>query len=130
MNAPKIVVFSCAHAGHSALNAAGNARLNYPAALLPLKVSCLAAVSPAAILQAFEKGAAGVLLLGCPEEECRHAAGRALAGETFARTRELAALLGLGAEQLVLARLPFHSEEAFAETVRQFVENLNTGESQ
>jgi len=121
---PKIVVFTCNWNAYSGLETAGAERREYAAAVRPLKVMCLGRLSAGIILKAFEKGADGVLLLGCPPGECHYEFGNRRAEEVFAEAEEMAALLGLRDEQLQLDWVAAGEGEAFVEKVRAFVEKL------
>lgn len=127
MSEPLVVVFTCNWNAYSGLETAGAERRSYPAAVRPLKVQCLGRLGPGIILKAFEKGAGGVLLLGCPPNECAYGFGNHRAEEVFEQAREMADLMGLGAEQLKLDWLPAGEGEAFVTKVSEFVAALNGG---
>jgi coenzyme F420-reducing hydrogenase delta subunit len=104
---------------------AGVKRQGYSAATRPIKVMCLGRLNPGIILKAFEKGADGVLLLGCPPGECHYEFGNRRAEEVFAEVKDLAALLGYRDEQLKLDWVAAGEGDSFAEKVRGFVAALN-----
>jgi len=66
---PAVVMFTCNLEGLQALDRAGEEHLAYPP-VLPVFVPCINAVHEAHILNAFNSGADGVILLGC--EDCTH----------------------------------------------------------
>ena len=122
---PKIVVFTCNWNAYSGLESAGAERRGYAAAPRPLKVMCLGRLSPGIILKAFEKGADGVLLLGCPPGECHYEFGNRRAEEVVAQARSTASLLGYRDEQLKLDWVPAGDGQTFAQKVQSFVATLN-----
>ncbi len=61
-----VVVFTCNWSAYSGLESAGSEPRCYSPVIRPIKVICLGRLSPGLILKTFEKGADGVLLLGCP----------------------------------------------------------------
>ncbi|MBM4464417.1 MAG: hydrogenase iron-sulfur subunit [Chloroflexi bacterium] len=124
MTEPRIVVFTCNWNAYSALEAAGYKRLAYPASVRPIKVMCLGRLHPGLILKAFELGADGVLLLGCPPGECHYEFGNQRAEELFQETRAIAHLLGIGDERLKLDWLGVGEGEAFVQKVMEFGEGL------
>jgi len=124
---PKVVVFTCNWQAYSSLEAAGADHTSYPAAIRPLKVMCLGRLSAGIILKAFEKGADGVLLLGCPPGECRYEFGNRRAEEVFSEAKEMAALLGFADEQLKLDWLAADDGRGFVKKVREFVAGLEAG---
>jgi len=90
----KIILFTCNWHAFSSLEAVGKSDLVYSPALMPIRISCLGRITPGIILKAFEGGAAGVCLLGCPEGECRYHNGNLEAREVFKESRKLLRLLG------------------------------------
>jgi F420-non-reducing hydrogenase iron-sulfur subunit len=121
---PRVVIFTCNWNAHESLQEAGKQHLNYPPSARPLKVDCLGQVSPSLILKAFEKGADGVMLVGCPPEECHYEFGSRRAAELFEEVRQLARLLGFGDEQLQFHQVHTGEGAALIEAVRSFVEQL------
>jgi F420-non-reducing hydrogenase iron-sulfur subunit len=120
----KVIVFTCNWNAYSGLEMAGYERLSLPAGVRPVKVMCLGRLHPGLVLKAFELGADGVLMLGCPPGECRYEFGNSRAEELFEETRALARLLGIGAERLHLDWVAAGDGEAFVEKVREFVEGV------
>ena len=115
-----IVVFTCNWNAYSALETAGSRRLAYPANVRPIRVMCLGRLHTGLILKAFELGADGVLLLGCPPGECHYQFGNQRAEELFQETRAIAHLLGIGDERLKLDWVGAGEGEAFVRKVTEF----------
>jgi F420-non-reducing hydrogenase iron-sulfur subunit len=120
----KVIVFTCNWNAYSGLETAGYERLSVPAGVRPVKVMCLGRLHPGLVLKAFELGADGVLMLGCPPGECRYEFGNSRAEELFEETRALACLLGIGEERLWLDWVAAGDGEAFVEKVREFVQGV------
>ena len=117
---PRIIVFTCNWSAYSALETAGSKRLAYPANVRPIRVMCLGRLHPGLILKAFELGADGVLLLGCPPGECHYESGNERAEELFQETRAIAHLLGIGDDQLMLDWVGVGEGEVFVQKVTEF----------
>jgi heterodisulfide reductase subunit A len=75
------VAFCCEHSAYPAADLAGRLRLHYPENLRIIRVPCAGQVDVFHILKAFEKGAAGVLVMGCEEGACHHITGNTRAKE-------------------------------------------------
>jgi F420-non-reducing hydrogenase iron-sulfur subunit len=101
----KVILFSCNWHAYSSLESAGINRLTYPATVYPIRLACLGRITSGIILKAFEKGADGVYLIGCPEGECQHKSGDQAARQVFQETRALLKLLGYAEDQLQYSRL-------------------------
>ena len=114
------MVFACNWGGHSGAEAAGMEHLALPAGVRVVRLPCLGRLSPGLILRTLEMGAAGVLLLGCPEDSCAYDFGRNLADEAFTQAQALARMVGVNPERLGLIGLALGDGEAFAREVRNF----------
>jgi len=121
---PKVVIFTCNWNAHESLQEAGKQRLALPAGARPLKVDCLGQVGSSTTLKAFEKGADGVMLIGCSAEECHFEFGSRRAEELFEETRKLAGLLGFGEERLAFHQVHTGEGTVLVEKVREFVEQV------
>ena len=125
----RVIVFTCNWNAYSGLETAGYERLSLPAGVRPVKVMCLGRLHPGLVLKAFELGADGVLMLGCPPGECHYEFGNSRAEELFEETRALARLLGIGGKQLQLDWVAAGDGKAFTEKVRCFVEDVEQATS-
>jgi len=68
----KIVAFLCNWCSYGGADTAGGLRLRYPANTRFIRVMCSGRVNESFILEAFEKGAAIVLLSGCHLGDCHY----------------------------------------------------------
>ena len=121
----RVVIFTCNWNAHDSLNDAGYRHLSYPQGVRLLKVDCLGQIGASAVLKAFEKGADGVMLVGCLPDECHFEFGSRRALELFEEVCRLATLLGIGEEQLAFHQVSAGEGEALAEKVRLFVEGVS-----
>lgn len=121
----RVVIFTCNWNAHESLEEAGRQRLSYPAGVRHLKVDCLGQVGSRVILKAFEKGADGVMLIGCSPEECHYEFGSRRAAELFEEVRKLTSLLGFRQERLEFHQVHAGEGERLLETVRAFVDRLS-----
>jgi coenzyme F420-reducing hydrogenase delta subunit len=125
MNTDKVVVFTCNWNAYSGLETAGVAKLPYSASVRPIKVMCIGRISPALILKAFERGAAGVLLLGCPQGECHYEFGNRHAEQAAGVARNLVRLLGYSDTRLKLDRVAVSDGKDWVDKVQSFLAGLN-----
>ena len=72
---PKIVAFFCNWCTYTAADLAGVSRLKYAPNIRVIRVMCSGRVDPQFILDAFAKGADGVLLGGCHPGDCHYNEG-------------------------------------------------------
>jgi NADPH-dependent glutamate synthase beta subunit-like oxidoreductase/coenzyme F420-reducing hydrogenase delta subunit/formate hydrogenlyase subunit 6/NADH:ubiquinone oxidoreductase subunit I len=125
-----VLVFTCNWNPYSGLERAGVERLSYSAQIYPMRVMCLGRLRPGIILKAFERGAHGVLLLGCPQDECRYEFGGRRAEETFAVARDLVRTMGYPDRCLKLERVAVGDGKAWVNRIQTFVAGLNRNQGQ
>ncbi len=125
MKSDKVLVFTCNWNAYHGLESAGVKHQTYSAAIHPLKVMCLGRLGPGIILKAFEHGAAGVLLLGCPPEECHYDFGNRRAEEMFTIASDLIHVLGYSKKRLKMDRVTVGDDLTWVEKVQSFVDELN-----
>ncbi len=72
---PIIIGFLCNWCSYTGADLAGVARLQYPPNLRPIRVMCTGMVHPDLVMEAFSKGADGVIIMGCHPGECHYLEG-------------------------------------------------------
>ena len=123
----KAIVFTCNWSAYQGLETAGRNHASYAPWIYPIKVMCMGRLNPGIILKAFNLGAKGVLLLGCPPDECHYEFGSRRAEETFDLTRKLMQLLGHSDKRLVMDWVAAGNEETWVTKLQTFVDGLNGG---
>jgi NADPH-dependent glutamate synthase beta subunit-like oxidoreductase/coenzyme F420-reducing hydrogenase delta subunit/NAD-dependent dihydropyrimidine dehydrogenase PreA subunit len=120
-----VLVFTCNWNPYSGMETAAVEQLSYSARVYPIRVMCLGRLRPGIILKAFERGAQGVLLLGCPQDECRYEFGGRRSQEAFAVARELVRTMGYSDQRLKMDRVAAGDGNAWVNKVQAFVAGLN-----
>ena len=87
----KIVIFACENSGLQALEQAGGV----PEATELVKLPCTGKVDIGMVLKCLENGCDGILVLGCPEDNCKYLRGSARAGKRMAMVRKRLAEMGM-----------------------------------
>ena len=87
---PKIVAFFCNWCTYLAADLAGTSRLRYAANIRVVRLMCSGRVDPQFVLDAFAKGADGVLIGGCHPGDCHYQEGNY---QTLRRVQMLKRLL-------------------------------------
>jgi coenzyme F420-reducing hydrogenase delta subunit len=121
----KIIIFTCNWNAYSGLESAGRDHREYSADIRPIRVTCLGRLHPGIILKAFERGAAGVMMLGCPPDECHYDFGIRGVEEVFRLSQELLQLLGYRDRQLQFDCVAADDGETFVEKIHAFIAGLN-----
>ncbi|HME54247.1 MAG TPA: hydrogenase iron-sulfur subunit [Candidatus Lokiarchaeia archaeon] len=72
---PIIIAFLCNWCSYAGADLAGTAKMQYPPNARVIHVMCSSMVDPLYIFTAFAKGADGVLVAGCYEQDCHYNTG-------------------------------------------------------
>ncbi len=125
METGNLIVFTCNWSAYSGLETAGAKHHTYQPDIMPVKLMCLGRLSTGIILKAFQHGARGVLLLGCPKDECKYDFGNRHAEMIVAEAKELLDLLGYTSNRLKMDAINAGEGEKFVKMVREFAVNLD-----
>ena len=121
---PKIVAFLCNWCSYAAADLAGVSRMKYPPNVKIIKVMCSGRVDPQFILEAFRKGADGVLVAGCHPGDCHYIEGNL---KTMRRMKLLHKLLedfGIEKERLRLEWVSASEADKFVKVTSEMVEQI------
>jgi F420-non-reducing hydrogenase iron-sulfur subunit len=121
---PKIIAFCCNWCSYAAADLAGISRMQYPGSIRIIRVMCSGMVHPEMVLHALNKGADGVMIIGCHLGECHYIKGNEMAlarAEVIADTLED---LGYESERFQLAWVSSAEPERLVETFRAMADRL------
>jgi len=121
---PKIVAFTCTWCGYPSASLAGVNKVEYPANIRIVRVMCSGSVEPSVIMDAFENGADGVIIIGCLMDNCHYVAGNKYAQERVDALKKLFDIMGLDSRRLRTEWINASERTKFAKTVSEFVEEM------
>jgi F420-non-reducing hydrogenase iron-sulfur subunit len=90
----------------------------------PIRVTCAGRIDPAICLYAFEKGASGLLVIGCKEKECRYGPGPTQGPEMAERVRGILRILGVEPERFSTLNYASHETNRLYEDMAAFVKRI------
>lgn len=122
---PRVLVFACEWSGYAATELAGAQKRTYPANVRVIRLDCSGRLQAGLIFNAFEMGAAGVLVLGCAQKLCHYERGNERAAAAFGQVEELSTLLGLHPNRLKLAWAPPDDGAALADLINEFAAGVD-----
>jgi coenzyme F420-reducing hydrogenase delta subunit len=99
-------------------------RLQYPPNLRIIEVPCTGKVDIIHLLQAFEYGADGVIVVGCMEGDCHYQKGNLFAKSRVKRAKEILDKVGLGGERVAMFNLSAGMGGRFAEIVQEMTNKI------
>ena len=121
---PKIIAFCCDQSGYAAADMAGTLKLKLPGNVDVVRVPCAGRIETIYLLKALEKGADGVLIFACYEENCQFLRGNLRAKGRLSYAHRMLEKIGLEKERLEICHLATNSGVRFAEALHQKSEQL------
>ncbi|MFH1139113.1 MAG: hydrogenase iron-sulfur subunit [Pseudomonadota bacterium] len=124
LEAGEIMGFGCNWGGGAAADNAGLKGLKYDSRFHLLQVPCIGQLDPAVLGRAFVDGANGLLLLGCPPEECHHSYGLDHSWSRVNLIKKLLTVGGLDRNRIALAHVDINNSEGFVKAVNNFMAEI------
>jgi len=121
---PRIVAFCCDQSGYPAADMAGTLRLNFPKNVEIVRVPCAGRIETIYLLKALEKGADGVVVFACYEDNCQFLRGNLRAKGRLSYAHRMLEKIGLEKERLEICHLATNSGVRMAEALRRKSEQL------
>ena len=121
---PRIVAFFCNWCTYTAADLAGVSRMKYAANTRTIRVMCSGRIDPQFILEAFAKGADGVLIGGCHPNDCHYAEGNYKMLRRFRLLKRMLAGMGIAEARLRLEWISAAEGEKVKSVVNDMVAKL------
>jgi F420-non-reducing hydrogenase iron-sulfur subunit len=122
---PKIVGFFCNWCTYPGIDLAGKKKLTMPTGIAPIRVMCSGRVAPELILNAFLRGADGVIVTGCHPGECHYEEGNFFGRRRFALTKTVFKTLGLESERIKLAWFSADESRKLSTIMTEFMDDIS-----
>lgn len=121
---PEITVFMCIYCAYMAADTAGALRIKYPANVKLIKLPCTGKTDRRYLLEAFEQGADGVCVVGCPIGNCHHVRGNERGLARVKHTKKILDDIGLGGERLQMYFVSGGMGNTFANAIRDIARRV------
>lgn len=121
---PRIVAFLCNWCSYTGADLAGTSRMEYRSNVRVIRVMCSGRIEPTFILEAFIKGADGVLVCGCHPGDCHYQEGNYRCLRRFKMMQRYIRQMGIEAERMKLEWISASEGKQFAELVNSFTETI------
>jgi F420-non-reducing hydrogenase iron-sulfur subunit len=121
---PYVIGFCCNWCSYAGADLAGTSRFQYPPNMRIIRVMCSGMVHPHYVIKALEKGADGVIIMGCHIGDCHYMSGN---NKAEARAKAIKALMddiGMEPGRFHLEWVSASEGQKFADTVKTFVEQV------
>lgn len=120
---PTITVFYCINTFFEEVSLPAGSENNYE--LQTVKLPCSGMVKDVFLLKAFETGADAVVVLVCPEEQCRYVQGSIRARKRVEWVQNLLDEIGLSGRRLSIFNIPPGSRGSSVEIIRKTLADLD-----
>lgn len=121
----EVMAIGCNWGGTAAADHAGLRGLQTDDRFFLLPVGCIGQLDPTVMGRAFLEGANGLLLLGCPPEECHHSYGLDHTWSRVLLIKKLFSLIGLERERIALAHADLNKPDEYVKTVKSFMATMD-----
>lgn len=119
---PKITIFHCVNAFSELASLSLTKGNGFD--LRTVKLPCSSMIKDVYLLRAFEAGSDAVIVLVCPEGECRQVSGNLRAKKRVARVQEILDEVGIDGRRLSLFNITPEDGEATAKIIRKALSGL------
>ncbi len=119
---PKITIFHCVNAFSELASLSLTKGNGFD--LRTVKLPCSSMIKDVYLLRAFEAGSDAVIVLVCPEGECRQVSGNLRAKKRVARVQEILDEVGIDGRRLSLFNITPENGEAAAKIIRKALSGL------
>jgi F420-non-reducing hydrogenase iron-sulfur subunit len=121
---PKIVAFFCNWCTYLAADLAGTSRIKYSPNIRVIRTMCSGRVDPQFVLEAFARGADGVLIGGCHPGDCHHQEGNYKTLRRVRMLRRVLRVMGIEDERFRLEWISASEAERLKVVVNDMVEKI------
>jgi F420-non-reducing hydrogenase iron-sulfur subunit len=121
---PRIVAFFCNWCTYLAADLAGTSRIKYAPNTRVIRVMCSGRVDPQFVLDAFAKGADGVLIGGCHPNDCHYQEGNYKALRRYHLLKRMVRQMGIEEERLRLEWISAAEGDRVRVVVNDMVEKI------
>ncbi|RZN50014.1 hydrogenase iron-sulfur subunit [archaeon] len=119
---PRIIAFLCNWCSYGAADMAGTSRVQYPSNVRIIRFMCSGRIDPNFVVEAFLRGADGVMMTGCHIGDCHYIDGNYKTVHRYEFLSHYLDVLGIGSERLKLAWCSAAEGNKFASEVKEFTD--------
>lgn len=121
---PRIAAFFCNWCTYTAADLAGVSRLKYAANVRIIRLMCSGRVDPQFVMEAFVRGADGVLIGGCHPGDCHYVEGNYKALRRFEMLKRMMSDFGIEEKRLRLEWISASEGEKMRTVVNEMVTDV------
>ena len=123
---PKVIAFLCSWCSYASADLAGVAGIQYSPNVRVVRVPCAGRINPLFIIKSLQRGADGVLVVGCHPGKCHYTTGNLYARRRFGLLKSLLEHVGVEDGRVQFSWIWAAEGEKFARLVVDMVESLRS----
>ncbi|HMK44830.1 MAG TPA: hydrogenase iron-sulfur subunit [Dissulfurispiraceae bacterium] len=121
---PKIVAFLCSWCSYAGADRAGSGQIPCPPNVRIVRVMCSGRVDASLVLEAYRKGADGVVILACHLGDCHYRDGNMAALKRHRLLLRMLSVFGISEERCRFDYVSANEGERFADIISRMVHTL------
>ncbi len=125
-NDPRIIAFVCNWCTYSGADLAGTSRMKYADNVRVIKLPCSGRIDPMFIVEAFKKGANGVLISGCHPGDCHYISGNYHSRRKYAIFRNLLSFLGVDLNRIEFSWVSASEGNKWVHIINEFTDKIKS----
>jgi coenzyme F420-reducing hydrogenase delta subunit len=123
---PRIIAFVCNWCTYSGADLAGTSRMKYSDNVRVIKLPCTGRIDPLFIVEAFKKGAKGVLVSGCHPGDCHYTSGNYHSRRKYATFRDLLGYFGLDLNRVEFSWVSASEGNKWVTVINEFTDKIKS----
>lgn len=123
---PRIIAFVCNWCTYSGADLAGTSRMKYSDNVRVIKLPCSGRIDPLFIVEAFKKGANGVLISGCHPGDCHYISGNYHSRRKYASFRDLLGFLGVDLNRVEFSWISASEGNKWVSVINEFTDKIKS----
>jgi F420-non-reducing hydrogenase iron-sulfur subunit len=122
----RIICFCCQNVLSGEQDLAGKGRVSFEPTIKIVALPCSSKVETLAIIKAFESGADGIFVLGCPDGECHLLGGNERAKRIVNYTKGLLDEIGIESSRLQMYQLGTPEWQGFSQVAQVMIKRIDS----
>ncbi|MHB1704062.1 MAG: hydrogenase iron-sulfur subunit [bacterium] len=123
---PRLIAFVCNWCTYNGADLAGTSRMKYSDNVRVIKLPCTGRIDPLFIVEAFKKGAKGVLVSGCHPGDCHYTSGNYHSRRKYATFRDLLGYLGVDLNRVEFSWISASEGNKWVAVINEFTDKIKS----
>ena len=121
---PKVIVFCCNWCSYAGADNAGVSKFNIKPHFRIIRTMCSSRIDPELVLESFQRGAWGVLILGCHPGDCHYKNGNYKTQRRVILMKKMMKQFGIHEDRLKLDWVSANEGEKFARVINEAIDHI------